>query len=261
MWNRIWALVMRYLFTYRRSWLRLVEVIFWPAVDLLIWGYVTVYLDQLNLSGAVTFLLGGVILWDVLFRAQQALALSILQEMWVGNLLNIFVAPLRTFEIVAAAALMGVLRAGVTVVTIGLLAWVLYAFNLLLLGLALIPFLAMLILFGWAIGILVTALIIRYGEAVETLAWAIPFLLQPFCAVFYPVTVFPEWLQVAAHFIPCTWVFEAMRGILANGPFSWSSLGISFLLNLVYLALASLFLMYVLKVARAEGYLTRTVRN
>ncbi|MCB1225022.1 MAG: ABC transporter permease, partial [Verrucomicrobiales bacterium] len=133
----IWALVLRYLFLYTRTPLRLVELIFWPVVELLIWGYLMLFI-QSNTSGEfpriITYLLGAMILWDVIFRAQQGVAISFLEDVWTRNLLNIFVAPVRTREYLAATFAVGGIRIGITVTVLALVSVLLYAFNIFSLG-------------------------------------------------------------------------------------------------------------------------------
>lgn len=259
--NRISALVLRYLYVYRRSWLRATEIIFWPIVDLLVWGFVTSYLQQLTVPRAVTFMIGGMIFWDILFRAQQSIAVSILQDMWVGNILNVFIAPVRTAELLSATCIIGILRSGITAIIIGALAWAFYSFNILELGFALAPLVANLLLFGWVVGIFTTALILRYGEAVESVAWAIPFLLQPFCAAFYPVASLPQGLRYVAYCLPCTYSFEGMRALLQQGRFDVGLFLAGLGLNVIFLVLTSMFLMRMLRIIRERGYLTRSGRG
>src|ERR1043166_7188885 len=214
----IGALVLRYLFLYTRSWVRVIELVFWPLMDLLVWGYLTVFLLKNGkecFSTPLTFLIGAMIFWDVLFRSQQAVAISFLEDIWTRNLLNVFVAPIRISEFLGATFLVGLIRVVVTVVLLTVMAKVLYAFNLFDLKLSLIPFFANLLIFGWALGMISTALITRWGQAAEGLAWAVPFLIQPVSAVFYPVSVLPHWLQPVGLALPCTHVFEGMREVLA----------------------------------------------
>ncbi len=258
---RIWAMVLRHLYVYRRSVVRLAEVVFWPMMDLLVWGFVTQYLNQFDVPKSIVFLIGAMIFWDVLFRAQQAVTVSILQEMWVGNIINIFVTPIRTFELVSATCVVGAIRAFVTATLIGFLAYLLYAFNLLNFGIMLLPYFMLLLLFGWSIGIVTTAIILRYGQAAEGLAWAVPFLVQPLSAVFYPVAVLPGWLQPIAWCIPSTYVFEGMRTTLATGRIDWWLLGASLTINIVYLIIAGAFLRWMLDYIRVKGYLTRGGRE
>jgi len=255
--RRVAALVLRHLYLYRRSLVRAGEIFFWPVMDLLLWGFLTVYLRALNLPQGVSYLLGAAIFWDVLFRSQQAITLAMTEEIWVRNILNIFLTPVRTVEIVVANCLVGLLKAGVTAVVLGLLAWFAYAFDLLALGPALAPFMGLLILFGWALGMCTMGLILRYGQAAEALIWGVPFLLQPISAVFYPLAVLPGWLQAIARCLPSTYVFEGMRAALSTGRVDGGALGLAFGLDLLYLAAGGTFFGWMLRQVREKGYLSR----
>ena len=259
--RRIRAMVLRQLLVYRRSTIRIAEIVFWPLMDLLVWGFVTSYLTQFSMPSAVTFLISATILWDVMYRAQQSVTLSIVQEVWVGNLINLFVSPLKISELVAATCVVGAMRATLTVTLLGLIAYALYAFNMFDMGLALLPFFALLLMFGWAMGIATTGFILRYGEAAEALAWAIPFLVQPISAVFYPISVYPVWLQYVASAFPSTYIFEGMREALNYQTVNSNLLFVSLILNLIYLGAASAFLSWMLAKIRDGGYLTRGGRD
>jgi ABC-2 type transport system permease protein len=259
--SRILAMVMRYLFIYKRSYIRIAELVFFPLMDLLVWGFVTLYLEQATQSRAVLFMLGGIILWDIFFRAQQAVGMSVLQEMWVGNTLNLFVSPLRSYELIISTAIVGFIRALITVSGLGLCAYLLYAFNVLELGFSLIPLFGLLLFFGWTIGLFTAALILRYGEAAESLAWIVPFLIQPFVAVFYPVSALPPFLQAFAQVFPCTHIFEGMRAVLHDGGIPWGSLVAAFLLTIVWISLTGSYLAHTLNFVRRKGYLTTAARG
>jgi ABC-2 type transport system permease protein len=257
MWLRVSALLLRHLYLYRRSHIRAGEILFWPVMNLVLWGFITTYVQRLALSETVSFLLGGLIFWDVLYRAQMAITLSVTEEVWVKNLLNIFIAPIYMVDFILATALMGVIRALANVLLLGGLAYVLYAFNLLTMGLALLPFLASLLLFGWAVGMCTMALMLRFGQAAEALAWGVPFLLQPLSAVFYPVDVLPPWLQTMAHLLPSMYIFEGMRTALRTGTVDSTLLLTALALNVVYLAAGAGFFGWMLRQAREKGYLSR----
>jgi len=258
--NVIGGLVLRYIFLYSRNAVRLVELVFWPAVDLLVWGFLTVFLKE-NTGGTfphfITFLIAAMIFWDVLFRAQQGLAISFLEDVWTRNLLNVFVAPVRAIEYVTATALVGLLRVAVTVVVLTVLAWFAYAFRLWDFHFLLLPFFANLLLFGWALGMVSVAFILRWGQAAESLAWAVPFLIQPLSAVFYPVSVLPRWLQPVALSIPSTHVFEGMRAVMQDGPSPWAHLAAAFALNLLWLVGAGALFALTLRNARERGRLVK----
>ncbi len=235
--HRIYAVILRHAYLHRRSPARVMEVFFWPVMDLLVWGYITAYLKEMALSDAVLFLIGAMILWDVLYRSQQAISLSMTEEFWVRNFINLFISPLSIPEFISALCLVGLIKSVVTTVVLAILALVLYQFDLLQVGLGLLPFYGNLLLFGWAVGLFTMGIILRYGRAAEALIWGMPFLLQPLSAVFYPVKVLPEWLQAVAFCLPSTYVFQGMRQVLNSGVINWGQMELALWLNLVYMVL------------------------
>lgn len=256
----IGALVLRQLYLYQRTPMRLVELMFWPLVDLVVWGNVTVFIQRnssADFGAYVVFLIGALILWDVLFRAQQGVAISFLEDVWTRNLLNIFVAPVRTSEYLGATFTIGGLRILATFLVISAVSWLGYRFNVFQLNWWLLPFFVNLMLFGWALGMISTALILRWGQAVESLAWAVPFLIQPFVAVFYRVEDMPAWTRPFAWCLPATPVFEGMRQVMQTGTADPTLLALAFGLNAVYLLLAGLLFSRVLRIVRTRGLLTK----
>ncbi len=256
--RRVWVLVLRYLFIYRRSAVRQFEIVFWPTMGLLVWGYVTTFIQragQGELPRLITFLIGAMIFWDILYRSQQGVTLSFLEDVWARNLLNIFCAPVRLGEYIFATFLFGLLRAGVTLSFLAGLAWVLYHFNLFDLGFSLIPFMANLLLLGLALGMMTIAIILRFGQGSQALAWAVPFLVQPFAAVFYPVSVLPKWMQTIGLAIPCTYVFEGMREVIRSGSIPWHQLAWATGLNVIYLGIGIWLLARMFNRARDRGLL------
>ncbi|MEM9015595.1 MAG: ABC transporter permease, partial [Verrucomicrobiota bacterium] len=205
----------------------------------------------------ITFLIGAVILWDILFRAQQGVAIFFLEDVWSRNLLNVFAAPVTNADYLGSTYVVGLLRAGVTSILLAVLSILLYSFNIFTLTWALIPFVFNLLVFGWALGMISTALIVRWGPAAETLAWAVPFFIQPFAAVFYPVSALPVALQWVAKALPCSYVFEDMRGVLKTGEVNWDGLAIATGLNAIFLTVAGVLFVRVMNTARKKGLLTK----
>ncbi len=257
--ERVFALLLRQLYLYRRSMIRMLEIIYWPVMDLLVWGFLSLYVGRLRGGGAiaVAFLLGGLILWDIFFRAQQAISVSFLEDIWTRNLINVFVSPISTLEFILAMLLLGVMKVIVTGLLLSGLALALYTFNIFQYGLPLIPFVLNLLLSAWGIGVITTALILRFGQGAETLAWAIPFLFQPFSAVFYPVAVLPAVLRPLALALPTTHVFEGMRMVLSGSGIPWDRVGWALGENIVLLFVAASVFAVVMHVARTQGLLLR----
>jgi len=257
--HRIAALLSRHLYLYKRSFPRVMEIIYWQFVDLVIWGFITLYLERFKgtMPSFVTFFLGALILWDVLFRAQQGITISFLEEVWSRNLMNLFASPLKPSEFLAATMLLSIAKVvTVSFVTV-LAALFFYSFNVFLLGLSLVPFIVNLIVTGWCIGVLTTGLIMRYGQEVEVLAWGLVFLFQPISCVFYPMSVLPEWLRAIAWMNPAAHVFEGMRRVITTGGFPVQDLLWSMGLNALYLAALIFWFHRMFAVCKEKGLLVR----
>ncbi len=257
--HRINALITRHLYLYKRSLARVMEIFYWPFLDLVIWGFITMYLLRFKgeIPGAVTWFLGALILWDILFRAQQGITISFLEEIWARNLLNLFASPLKPSEFLAATVVLSIFKVAAVSVVMVVAALVFYDYNVFKIGLALIPFVLSLIMTGWVIGVLTTSLIMRFGQEVEVLAWGMVFLFQPISCVFYPMEVLPPWLQAIAWANPAAHVFEGMRGVLLDGAWPIVHLIWAFGLDLVYLTLMVGFFHYMFNSCKEKGLLVR----
>jgi ABC-2 type transport system permease protein len=255
--GRVIAMVQRHYYLYRASWTRVIELMYWPIMELLVWGFLTLYLRQLgpDLPDFLVLFLGALILWDVLFRAQIGVSLAFLEEMWSRNLANLFVSPLTPLEFMAGQLIVGVVRTTVSVGVMVILAGLFFHFNLFDMGFALAAFFTNLLIMGWSIGLVVSALILRFGQGAESLAWAVIFLFQPVAAVFYPVSVLPAWLQTFAWATPAAHVFEGMRVVLLEHRFDMALFTDAVGLNALYLASAVAFFLWAFRVARRRGLL------
>jgi len=256
--RRIWGMMYRHLALFRRSWPRVVELMYWPVLQMIVWGFVTAYVAgvQSNTAGvAAGVLLGGVLLWEVALRSQMGFAISFLEEIWSRNLGHVFVSPLRPWELVAALVGMSAIRMLTGVLPAVLLAWLLYGFGLFALGPVVVLFFAALMIMGWAVALGVTSLILRHGAGAEAFAWSVLFGLTPVSAVFYPVSVLPAWLQPVSLAIPAAHVFEGMRAALLENRIAWGHLGAAFGLDLVLVAIMALVFMRQFRLARERGAL------
>ncbi len=222
--HRINAVFLRHLYVYPRSFARVLDLVYWPLLGLFVWGFLTIYLREIGKLefSFVTMLLGGLIFWEVFIRTQQAISISFLEEVWSRNLMNLFVSPLTHWEFIVSTILLSIGRTLIPMLLLISLAWLLYAFNIFSLGFAFLPFVLNLAIFGWTIGIFTTALILRFGRTIDVIAWSLPMVIQPISAVFYPVSVLPDWLRHIAFFLPTTHIFEGMRLILIEGKFDAS---------------------------------------
>lgn len=253
--HRIFAVTCRHLYNFRRSWDRLSDAVYWPVMDLIVWGLSAKWFASSGhvSSPVVLVMLTGIVFWQIVWRAHYEVAVNFLEETWSDNMVNLFATPLTLGEWAVGVMLLGVIKAGVAV-AVGLLAsWLLYSLNILTVGHLLLPFLVCLILFGWTLGFVASGLIAKYGKRIQTIAWTLGFLFAPVSAVYYPVSALPHWIQPLSWALPTTYVFEGMRSVINTGSIPSGMLVASFLLNAVYLSLAMLFFTRMFEQRKKEG--------
>lgn len=255
----VWGLVYKFTYICYRSLDRIFDIVYWPVISLLLWGFTSTFVaTTASFSGLVEFFLGGTVLWSLFWRAQTDVGTFILEDFWSRNIYNLFAAPVTPVELFCAIGLVGLVRCILSFVFLSLLTWFLYAFNILQIGgLALAVFSTVLLLFGWVVGIIIAALIFRYGLRIQVLAWSVGFIIQPFSCVFYPLESMPRWVQLIAVTLPTTHVFEGLRYAIATGELAVRSLALALGLTLVLLVAALVFFQYALLQAKKRGLLTR----
>jgi ABC-2 type transport system permease protein len=206
--------------------------------------------------GFASLFLGAVILWNLFFRCQQDISVSFLDDVWARSLITLFGSPLSVGEFLSAMMLLGLVKLVITIVFMALMAFAFYSFNLFAIGLALLPFVANLILLGWSVGLVAVAIIMRYGTKVAIL-WSLPVLLQPVSSVFYPETVLPGWLRAIAQLVPPTTSSRACAACCC-GTFAWDRFAWAVGTSVVYLIAASAIFVSAFRSAHRNGLLTKT---
>lgn len=253
--NRVRAMLYRYLINTKHNYDRLTDMFYWPAMDLFIWGLTGLYIAQLNSNSSqyLFVILNGLVFWIVIWRAQYEITTNLLAELWDRNIINIFSTPLKIREWIAAFMIFGLMKTIVSLAFSALLAFIFYKYNIFSYGFYLLPFLTSLLLTGWAGGFFVAAFLIRYGMKIQTLAWAGIAVIAPFSAVYYPLSILPDWVQIVGKLIPSTYIFEGLRQLLFTGTLSFDKLVISFMLNILYLTLSIWFFVRMFVTSRKLG--------
>ena len=256
---RVTAVVRRHSYGMLNSPTRLITFAFWPLLDLLLWGLITTFLRQAGteLPIAVSFFLGAILLWDLVFRTKNSIALCVLEENYSQNTIAIMASPITPGEYLGGAVTFGLAKALITFVIMAVLAWVLFAFGVLQVGPMLAVYALVLIVFGIALSLVVIGLVLRVGYAADELTWVLAAVLMPFAAVFYPIAALPGWAQSIAAFMPPAHVFELMRADLAGQAPAWGSLWVAVLLDLAYLAAAFAFARSMFGAFQRRGLITR----
>ena len=255
----IWGLVYKFTCLCYRSLDRIFDIVYWPVISLLLWGFTSMFIASTSsFSGVMEFFLGGAVLWSLFWRAQTDVGTFILEDFWSRNVYNLFASPVTSIELFLAIGLIGIVRCILSFFFLNVLAWGLYSFNVMDIGgTAIAVFTSVLLLFGWVIGIVIAALIFRYGLRIQVLAWSVGFLIQPFSCVFYPLDTMPGWVQTIAITLPSTHVFEGLRHAIATGELAWEPLLISLGLTALLFVLSIVYFQYALYQAKKLGLLTR----
>lgn len=258
-WLRVKSIAKRHAYVLRRSPHRLYDITIWPLVDVLLFGSLGVFLSEAEggRAAAYGYLLGGIVLWHVVYQSQIALSTGFLEETWSRNLLNLMVTPLKEIEYAAGVALFGLVKLALGVGLVALAALGFFAFDVTDIGLGLIPISAVLLAVGWAIALFVIALVLRFGSGAEALAWGILFLVMPLSGVFYPVAALPGVAQPIARLLPTTHAFAAMRSLLDGRGMEWDELALAAVGALALGLAATFFLAKMLSLFRSRGYITR----
>ncbi len=258
-WNRATAVTLRHFALMRGSPSRILPLFAWVAVDMVLWGFITRYLNAV--SGArfdfVPVLLGAVLLWDFFIRVMQGVSMAFLEDVWSRNFLNVFATPLTVAEYVSGLVLSSVATSAVGLLAMIALATVAFDLSFLGYGLLLVPALLILFLFGIALGIMASALVLRFGPASEWFVWPIPALLSPFAGVFYPLSALPHWMRAVAWLLPPSYVFEAARGVVSGAAVSAARLLVGGAMAAGYVLLAGWVFAGVFRYAVRTGLIAR----
>tara|TARA_Y100000590_G_scaffold310460_1_gene350761 strand:- start:1164 stop:1940 length:777 start_codon:yes stop_codon:yes gene_type:complete len=232
----MYALYLRHIYLIVGSLPRILDLIYWPTIQIVLWGFISEFFTKHSdyYSHTVGIILSAAILYDFLFRSSISFNMLFLEEIWSRNFTNLFVAPLKVSEIITALTFTALMRTLVGIVPAILLAAPFFGVSIFNLGPSLILLFLSLYLFGITLGLLVTAGLLRYGPAFENIAWSSLFLLAPLGCVYYPLSILPDWLQVLAKFLPLVYIFEEVRSILLNNTVDYSNILTALKLNLVY---------------------------
>lgn len=242
--NRIYAINLRFVYLLRHSLDRTADIFYWPTIDLILWGLASSYFSTFaqNMPNLVVMIISGLLFWMIVWRSQIEISISLLEDVWEKNLVNIFGSPLKFSEWVLSLILLGLGKAAVSFSFALVIAFLLYKVKIFFYGFYLLPFMISLIMTGWWIGFIIAGFIMRYGTKIQTFAWGLIYVISPFSAIFYPLSILPSWAQKIALFVPASYIFEGMRNVINTGSLDYNKLYISFLINFIYLILAILFL-------------------
>ena len=234
--HRMYALSLRHIYLIKGSFPRILDLIYWPTIQIILWGFIskffTMHSEFYNHTAGI--ILSCAILYDFLFRSSISFNMLFLEEIWSRNFTNLFIAPLKISEIIAGLTLTALIRTLIGIVPAILLATPFFGVSLFKLGPSLILLFLSLYFFGITLGLMVVSGLLKYGPAFENVAWSSLFLLAPLGCIYYPLSILPDWLQIIAKGLPLVYIFEEVRSILVNNVVNYSNILSALILNLVY---------------------------
>lgn len=253
--HRVLAVTRRYAHEQKRNFSRMSELFYWPVMDLLQWGLSTGWHQSVTKADVpiLMTMLACILLWQILWRSNQAITMGLVAEIWDKNLCNLFSTPLSISEWIVGVMLVGVGQTCIAGVIGYLVALLFFGIDLTSLGLAIVPLVAGVVLFGWTVGVLSSAVVLRFGNSSLPLLWIFASLSAPFSGVYFPVAMLPGWIQPASSLLPSTYLFEGARTILRTGEVPGEQLLLSLVLNVVYLSLALYLLRWAFELRRQKG--------
>jgi ABC-2 type transport system permease protein len=256
-WNKIYALSLRHIYLIKGSFPRILDLIYWPTIQIFLWGFISKFftLSSSYYNNTVGIILSAAILYDFLFRSSISYNMMFLEEIWSRNFTNLFIAPIKLSEIIAALTFTAILRTLIGLIPASLIAIPLFGVSIFKIGIPLVFLLITLYIFGVTLGLLVTSGLIRYGPSFENIAWASLFFLAPLGCIYYPIDILPSWLQVVANLLPLVHIFEEMRSILIDDIINYYDVLKAFLISLVYFAIGVIVFYYSYGGAKKRGTL------
>ena len=255
--NRIFGLFLRHFFLIKGSLPRILDLIYWPTIQIILWGFISkffsTYSDYYN--NTVGVILTCAILYDFLFRSSISFNMLFLEEIWSGDFTNLFIAPLKISEIITSLVVTALIRTLIGLVPAILITSPLFGISILELGIPLFFLFLSLYIFGITLGLFVSSGLLRYGPAFENIAWSSLFLLAPLGCIYYPIEILPEIFQNIARGLPLVYIFEEARSILVTNEVNYDNIKIAFMLNCLYLFLGIFLFYYSFAQARKKGSL------
>ena len=257
--SRILAIVLRQFYLIRGSLPRLLPMFAWAAIDIVLWGFITKYLNAVTEPGLnfVPVLLGAVLFWNFFVRVMLGVTMAFFEDIWSRNFLNLFATPLSIWEYLAGLVLSSIATSSIGLIVMLLLATLVFGLSFFAYGLLIVPFILVLFMFGIALGIFASGIVLRFGPAAEWFVWPIPAILSPICAVFYPREILPDWLEWLSYLLPPSYVFESMRNVISGGPPSTLALLVALILVASYILLASAWFTRIYRHAVRTGLIPR----
>jgi ABC-2 type transport system permease protein len=253
--ERVYAIMLRYMLVVPRDLSRIFELVFYPLIDIVLWGFMGLWMQesQKGTSSMSILLPASLVLWMIVERTQSEISLNLAEEIWSHNIVNLFVSPMKLLEWLMSVIVLGIGKALFIFSFTAFSLWLFMDINILSIGFMLIPFWLLLVLSGLSLGTIISAIILRFGRNMIQIAWSIPYLILSLSAVFYPLRFLPAWARMISRLLPTSYVFEALRELVQHGRIAYELLLVCLCLATMYMIFGLLAIVWLFRKSKEQG--------
>ena len=253
--QRIFALAQRNFILTFRGLDPFIDFFYWPFFDIILWGFTARWMTASNSIDQMLSisLLTSLVLWQAAFRANFDISYSFLSELWSHSLVNLFASPLTKYEWIVSVMILGFFNACIAALFGTFAVWLLYGITIFKVGLLLLPLFFLLLMSGWAIGLLTACVLVYWGQRAEKLVWVMGWIFTPFSGVFFDISALPAWAQKVAYVLPMSYLFSGLRLYMSTGTFPLSYLHTNIVLNILYFSATCILFVYIFERSRIKG--------
>ncbi len=212
--NSIIAIVLRYFYVWKSDYNTMLAGLYWPLLDILIWGFLGSWIQQSNMIEFNNYqfvALLAILLWQVIGRGSCIMISAFNEELWSNNIVNLFSLPLKITEYIIGIILFYVIMVSCTTLFCILSIPILYNISLLHILSSFLIFSAPFFICGAWLGFMSLSIVVTLGKRGTELAYIVSWFFLPFSGAYYPVSVLPLWAQKFSDLLPMSYLFQGMR--------------------------------------------------
>lgn len=237
------------------------DIFLFTFANIILFGFIANYLAQ-DAAGTnklqIESLVIAVVFWEALRICQYSTSVSSMWNVWSHNLSNMFIAPIKVTEYLTAHIIAAIIKSALILISCAVLVWLIFGISLLSLGILPVLFAYLnIVIFACAVGLVLVGFVFQFGTRIQALTWGVIFMIQPLCAVFFPVSVLPGFLQPLAYAFPVTYFFEWIRALYVDTGYSATRLVFAFVFNILFFLAACYIFSRQLSAAKRSGQLVR----
>ncbi|HEV2916351.1 MAG TPA: ABC transporter permease [Candidatus Babeliales bacterium] len=252
----VWALVLRYLRLLMRDTNLKLATIYWPMLDIIVWGFLGTWLQKAHTDGVVPYtaiVLLGILLWQITSRGATYIFKCFAEELWSRNIVNLFSLPISLIEWMLAAIIYTSIVVMLVFLFCTMVIKLFYDISVMYIFSALLLFGPPLFFSACWLGFSCLHIIAYCGKRTEEIGWVYAWFFAPFGGAYYPIEVLPTWAQTISHCLPMSYVFEGMRAYLIRAQDPWPYITKAYILSIIYALVAMCLFIIIFNKSKQKG--------